>query len=39
MEIKLIYQGKATMEDLYILNGLGYEIVIEGVVITHVFHR
>ena len=36
MDISLILQGKATLEDLYILHGLGYEFIVEGGVITHV---
>lgn len=29
MYITLIYEGRATLEDLYVLNGLGYEFVVE----------
>ncbi len=29
MELDLIFGGEATLEDLYILNGLGFEIVVE----------
>lgn len=29
MDVSLIYSGEATLEDLYILNGLGFEIVVE----------
>ena len=36
MELDLIYGGKATLEDLYILHGLGFEFVVEGGEITHV---
>ena len=39
METNLIFEGKATLEDLYVLNGLGFEFVIAGGVITNVFHR
>ena len=39
MEIKLIYEGKATLEDLYELHEKkGYEFVIEDGVISHVLH-
>ena len=36
MYISLILQGKATLEDLYILHGLGYEFIIEDGSVTHV---
>ena len=36
MYISLILKGKATLEDLYILHGLGYEFIVEGGAITHV---
>lgn len=39
MELELIYGGKATLEDLYILNGLGFEFVVEDGEITDVIHR
>lgn len=39
MELDLIYGGQATLEDLYLLYGLGYEFVVEGGAITNVFHR
>lgn len=39
MEIRLILEGKATLEDLMILHGLGYEFVIEDGKVTHVIHR
>lgn len=39
MDLSLIYGGKATLEDLYILNGLGFEFVVEDGVITNVCHR
>lgn len=29
MDVSLILTGKATLEDLYVLNQLGYEFVIE----------
>ena len=39
MEFDLIYGGHATLEDLIVLNNLGFEFVIEGGVITDVSHR
>lgn len=39
MDIKLIYEGKATVEDMNRLYQLGYEFVIEDGVITNVLHR
>ncbi len=36
MDFKLIFEGKATLEDLYILHGLGYEFVVEDGGVTHV---
>lgn len=36
MDVSLIYEGKATLEDLYVLHGLGYEFVVEGGEITDV---
>lgn len=36
MDVSLIYEGKATLEDLYVLHGLGYEFIVEGGEITHV---
>jgi len=36
MELDLIYGGNATLEDLYILNGLGFEFVVEDGQITEV---
>lgn len=39
MEFDLIYGGQATLEDLIVLNNLGFEFVIEGGVITDVSHR
>ncbi len=38
MDIELIYSGKATLEELYILHNLGFEFVIEDGVITDVLH-
>lgn len=35
MDAKLIYEGKATLEDLYRLHELGYEFVVENGEITH----
>ena len=39
MEFDLIYGGQATLEDLIVLNNLGFEFVIEGGAITDVSHR
>lgn len=39
MEMELIYGQQATLEDLYVLNGLGFEFVIEDGVIVDVLHR
>ena len=38
MEPELIYCDNATLEDLYILNGLGFEFVVEDGVISNVIH-
>lgn len=38
MNEKLIYGGEVTLEDLYRLNQLGFEFVIEDGVITNVSH-
>lgn len=38
MNLKMIYEGKATLEDLLILNAFGYEFVIEEGVVTGVLH-
>jgi hypothetical protein len=38
MEFNLIYGGKATLEDLIVLNDLGFEFVIEGGLITNVLY-
>lgn len=37
--LELIYDGRATLEDLYTLHELGYEFVVENGVITNVLHR
>ncbi len=39
MELELIYGGAATLEDLYQLNELGFEFVVEDGVITNVLHE
>lgn len=39
MNEKLIYGGQATLEDLYELNKLGFEFVVEGGAITEVIHQ
>lgn len=39
MNFKLIYEGKATLEDLYMLHDVGYEFVIEDGMITQVNGR
>lgn len=36
MDFDLIYGGEATLEDLYILNRLGFEFVVEDGEITHI---
>ena len=38
MDINLIYGNEATLEDLVVLNGLGFEFVIEDGVVTDVIH-
>lgn len=38
MDFSLIYGGEATVEDLCILNELGFEFVVEGGEITDVLH-
>ncbi len=38
MEPNLIYSGQATLEDLYILNQLGFEFVVEDGEISDVLH-
>ena len=35
MDVKLIYEDKATLEDLYQLHELGYEFVVENGEITN----
>jgi len=39
MDMKTIFEGKATIEDILILNGLGFEFVIEGGKITGIEER
>lgn len=39
MDIKLIYGNEATLEDLYVLHGLGFEFVVEDGGITNVSHK
>ena len=39
MDIKLIFEGKATLEDLYILYGFGYEFVVADGKVTNVYSR
>lgn len=36
MSLKLIFEGKATLEDLLTLNALGYEFVVNNGMITHI---
>jgi len=36
MDVELIYEGRATLEDLYTLHDLGFEFVIEDGGITDV---
>lgn len=38
MDEKLIYGGRATLEDLYRLNQLGFEFVVEDGGIKNVLH-
>lgn len=38
MEINLIYGGNATLEDLYALNELGFEFIVEDGEVTNVLH-
>lgn len=38
MEPSLIYGGHATLEDLVVLNALGFEFIVEDGVITNVLH-
>jgi hypothetical protein len=37
MELKLIFEGKATLEDLYRLHKLGYEFIVADGSVTHVY--
>lgn len=37
MELELIFSGEATLEELYKLHELGFEFVVEGGAITHVY--
>lgn len=40
METKLIFEGKATLEDLYMLHGLGFEFIVANGQITQIIeHR
>lgn len=39
MDFQLIFDGKATIEEICRLHELGYEFVIEDGVITHAAHR
>jgi len=39
MDFDLIYGGEATLEDLCVLNELGFEFVIEDGEISDVLHR
>ena len=39
MDIKLIYEGKVALEDLYILYGFGYEFVVADGKVTNVYSR
>ena len=38
MDLNLVFQGKATLEDLMVLNELGFEFLIEDGVITGVYN-
>ena len=38
MELDLIYGGAATLDDLLVLNSLGFEFVIEDGGVTDVLH-
>ena len=38
MNLKMIYEGKATLEDLLILHAFGYEFVIEDGGVVNVLH-
>lgn len=39
MEPKLIYGGEATLEDMYTLNKLGFEFVIEDGKVTEIIAK
>ena len=39
MDYSLIYGGDVTVEDLQVLNKLGFEFVVEGGEITHALHK
>ena len=39
MELQLIYGGQATLEDMYKLNELGFEFVVEDGEVTNVLHQ
>ena len=39
MELDLIYSGNATLEDMYALNKLGFEFVVEDGQITQILGR
>jgi len=39
MDISLILNGKATLDDLYRLHKLGYEFIVEEGRVTHVLYR
>ena len=39
MDYSLIYGGDVTVEDLQVLNKLGFEFVVEGGEITHVLYK
>lgn len=39
MQKELIYEGKATLEDLYALNNIGYEFVIERGRVTKILDK
>lgn len=38
MDFDLIFSGKATLEDLYRLHGLGYQFIIEDGGVKYVLH-
>lgn len=39
MELELIYEGKATLEDLMQLNGLGFEFVVNNGKVTEIIRE